>query len=185
MATVTNEIIQNQYGAEGSFTLITTPVGTGTYADTGSYGLIVNAVFPLVLLFWANLGNQIADQAKEDNEEKLENILKRIGYRPIVEVYRSFIVMALTILIVYTPAALIVLFLTLPGVNVFIGLVFFYMIPIEMWIIDMNFDFVFGKRALIIKALYYISSLFLQIMFQIRPIMTNEKMFVLSLFPLT
>ena len=73
--------------------------------------------------------------------------------------------MALTILIVYTPAALIVLFLTLPGVNVFIGLVFFYMIPIEMWIIDMNFDFVFGKRALIIKALYYISSLFLQIMF--------------------
>ena len=73
--------------------------------------------------------------------------------------------MALTILIIYTPAALAVLFLTLQGVNVLIGLAFFYMIPIEMWIIDMNFDFVFGKRALIIKALYYISSLFLQIMF--------------------
>jgi hypothetical protein len=73
--------------------------------------------------------------------------------------------MALTILIVYTPAALIVLFLTLPGVNVFIGLAFFYMIPIEMWIIDMNFEFIFGKRALIFKLMYYISTLFLQILF--------------------
>ena len=164
---------------------MTTPLQSKPYEDTGAFSLVILGVYPLVALIWANLGSVIADSAKEENEQVLENILKRIGYRPIVEVYRSFIVMLITIALLYTPVAILILMLLLPTVNVFIGLVFFYMIPIEMWIIDMCLNYVFGKRALIFKALYYITSLFLAIVCNLRPIMTNQKLTSLCLFPLT
>ena len=79
--------------------------------NSGGYAQSLTGLLPVIALLWANLGVEIADAAKEDNEEKLENILKRIGYRPIVEVYRSFIVMMISMMIVFTPVALIVLIL--------------------------------------------------------------------------
>ena len=79
--------------------------------NSGGYAETLTSLLPIVALLWANLGGVIADAAKEDNEEKLENILKRIGYRPIVEVYRSFTVMMISMLIVFTPVALILLIL--------------------------------------------------------------------------
>ena len=79
--------------------------------NSGGYAESLTSLLPIVALLWANLGGVIADAAKEDNEEKLENILKRIGYRPIVEVYRSFIVMIISMLIVFTPVALLLLIL--------------------------------------------------------------------------
>ena len=127
MATVTNEIIQNQYGAEGKFTLMTTPLPTGEYVNAGGFAATLAGLLPFVIILWANLGSVVADAAKEENEDKLENILKRIGYRPVVEVYRSFIVMAIFTLLVFTPVALITLFLTMPQVNPIIGVLFFIM----------------------------------------------------------
>ena len=82
--------------------------------NSGGFAPILVGILPLLMLMWANLGSVIADAAKEENEEKLENILKRIGYRPIVEVYRSFIVMGICILTIYTPVAFIILFMILP-----------------------------------------------------------------------
>ena len=93
---------------------MTTPLYTGTYMDSGAYAPILLAIFPIVLLLWGNLGGVVADAAKEENEPKLENILKRIGYRPIVEVYRSFIVMIISIGMLYTPVALVLLLWMIP-----------------------------------------------------------------------
>ena len=93
--------------------LMTTPLYTGEYMNSGGYAGILVMIFPVVALIWANLGSVIADSVKQENEEKLENILKRIGYRSIIEVYRSFIVMCLTIVIIYTPMATIMLMLML------------------------------------------------------------------------
>ena len=163
MATATNEIIQNQYGSDGKFTLMTTPLPSGEYMNSGGYAPILTGLIPIVVLLWANLGSVIADAAKEENEEKLENILKRIGYRPIVEVYRSFIVMTVAIVLAFIPATLIILFITLPQVNVLIGLCYFYLMPNEMWLLDLNFKFLFGKRYYIPKAIFYICNFFILI----------------------
>ena len=71
MATVTNEIIKNQYGIESSFNLMTTPLYTGDYMDSGSYAPILLALFPIILTLWANLGSVVSEASKEENEEKL------------------------------------------------------------------------------------------------------------------
>ena len=92
---------------------MTTPVKSGTYVNTGGYADLLVAFFPIAALLWANIGNAISEAAKEDNEDKLENILKRIGYRPVVEVYRSFIVMAISMVVFFTPAMLLLLLLVL------------------------------------------------------------------------
>ena len=165
--------------------LMTTPLDTGEYMNSGGYAGILLMIFPVVALIWANLGSVIADSVKQENEEKLENILKRIGYRPIIEVYRSFIVMVITIAVVYTPVAVVMLLLMLSQVNVFIGLMFFYMIPFEMWVIDMLFKFMFGKKALIIKVFYYVANICLVVVMGIRPKLSNGKLTIMALFPLT
>ena len=164
---------------------MTTPLATGEYMNSGGWAGILLLFFPICTLIWANLGSVIADSAKQENEEKLENILKRIGYRPIIEVYRSFIVMCLTIVIIYTPMATIMLMLMLSEVNVFIGLFFFYMIPLEMWIIDMLFKYMFGKKATLIKVIYYIINVCIMVVMTIRPQLSNTKLSLMALFPLT
>ena len=65
--------------------------------------------------------------------------------------------------------AAIMLMLMLSEVNVFIGLFFFYMIPLEMWIIDMLFKYMFGKKATLIKVIYYIINICLSVVMTIRP----------------
>ena len=54
-----------------------------------------------------------------------------------------------------------------------------------MWIIDMNFKLLFGKRANIVKAIYYIANMFLSILLLFQPIMTYNKMVGLCFFPYT
>ena len=97
------------------------------HRQSGGFAATLAGLLPFVIILWANLGSVVADAAKEENEDKLENILKRIGYKPVVEVYRSFIVMAVFTLLVFTPVALITLFLTMPQVNPIIGVLFFVM----------------------------------------------------------
>ena len=106
---------------------MTTPLPTGEYVNAGGFAATLTGLLPFVIILWANLGGVVADAAKEENEDKLENILKRIGYKPIVEVYRSFIVMAVFTLLVFIPISLITLFLTMPQVNPIIGVLFFMM----------------------------------------------------------
>ena len=65
MATVTNEIIQNQYGSEGKFTLMTTPLPTGEYVNAGGFAATLVGLLPFVIILWANLGSAVADAAKE------------------------------------------------------------------------------------------------------------------------
>ena len=142
---------------------MSTPLPSGEYMNSGGFAPILTGLIPIVALLWANLGSVIADAAKEENEEKLENILKRIGYRPIVEVYRSFIVMTVAIVMAFVPAALIILFICLPQVNFLIGVCYFYIIPNEMWLLDLNFKFLFGKRYYIPKAIFYIFNFFILI----------------------
>ena len=54
--------------------------------NAGGFAATLTGLLPFVIILWANLGGVVADAAKEENEDKLENILKRIGYKPIVEV---------------------------------------------------------------------------------------------------
>lgn len=89
--------------------------------------------------------------------------MKRIGYRPIVEVYRSFIVQGIFALTVYSVIAVVMLVTCLPQINVFIGLLYLQLIPLEMWIIDTLFKYMFGKRATVILILYYLSNLVVSI----------------------
>jgi hypothetical protein len=106
---------------------MTTPLPTGEYVNAGGFASTLAGLLPFVIIIWANLGSVVADAAKEENEDKLENILKRIGYKPVVEVYRSFIVLVVFTILVFTPVALITLFVTMPQVNPIVGVLFFMM----------------------------------------------------------
>ena len=163
MTTVTNEIIQNQYQKDGTFTLMATPLPTGSFEDNSSYQGTLLYFFPFAMIFMANLGSVYADMSKEQNEDKLVNILKRIGYRPIIEVYRRFYLMLIS-WIFLIPIALIILVTMLPSVNVVIGLSVILIVITEMTLIDMILKYGFGSRlGMIIKLLYYAAGFFLSL----------------------
>ena len=137
MTTVTNEIVKNQYQAEGDFTLMATPLPTGEYKDNLSYSGTILFMLPVVLAFFSNLGFAFSQIAEEKNEAQLQNILKRIGYREIINVYRSFIIASISTVFFMIPIGLISLLLVLPIVNPVIGIVFFVIVNLEMWLVDM------------------------------------------------
>ena len=115
------------------------------------------------MIFMANLGSVYADMSKEQNEDKLVNILKRIGYRPIIEVYRRFYLMLIS-WIFLIPIALIILVTMLPSVNVVIGLSVILIVIIEMTLIDMILKYGLGKKlGTIVKLLYYAAGFFLSL----------------------
>ena len=58
-------------GKMGYKALMTTPLYTGDYMDSGSYAPILLALFPIILTLWANLGSVVSEASKEENEEKL------------------------------------------------------------------------------------------------------------------
>ena len=68
MATVTDEIVKNQYQADGNFTLMATPLPTGEYKDNLSYAGTILYMLPVVLALFANLGFTFAQIAEEKNE---------------------------------------------------------------------------------------------------------------------
>ena len=81
-----------------------TPIPTDKYEDNSKYAPSLLFYLPLVLTVWSNIGSTIAEVSQQSNEDKLNNILKRIGYRPIVEVYRRFILMIYDLLYLITMA---------------------------------------------------------------------------------
>ena len=69
MATVTDEIVKNQYQAEGEFTLMATALPTGTYKDNLSYAGIIAFIMPMVAVMFSNLGFEFVKVSEEKNEE--------------------------------------------------------------------------------------------------------------------
>ena len=115
------------------------------------------------MIFVSNLGSVFASVSQEDNEDKLVNILKRIGYRPIIDVYRRMILMLFS-WIFLIPIALVILFLMLPAVNPVIGLAVILIVIFEMTLIDIVLKYSFGNRlGLIIKLIYYAAGFFLSL----------------------
>ena len=68
MTTVTDEIVKNQYQADGNFTLMATPLPTGEYKDNLSYSGTILYMLPVVLALFSNLGFTFAQIAEEKNE---------------------------------------------------------------------------------------------------------------------
>ena len=95
------------------------------------------------MIFVSNLGSVFAAVSQEANEDKLVNILKRIGYRPIIEVYRRMVLMLFS-WIFLIPIAIAILYTMLPAVNVVIGLSVILIVIFEMTLIDMLLKFGFG-----------------------------------------
>ena len=115
------------------------------------------------MIFVSNLGSVFASLSQEENEDKLVNILKRIGYRPIIEVYRRIILMLFS-WIFLIPIALVILILMLPAVNPVIGLAVILIVIFEMTLIDIVLKYSFGNRlGLIIKLIYYAAGFFLSL----------------------
>jgi hypothetical protein len=68
MATVTDEIVKNQYQAEGEFTLMATSLPTGTYKDNLSFAGILAFMVPMVAVMFSNLGFEFVKVSEEKNE---------------------------------------------------------------------------------------------------------------------
>ena len=103
-----------------------------------------------------NLGSTIIGATKEKNEAQLFNILKRIGYREIVDVYEEAILNLLSTLFFYTPVALILTILLMPDVSIILTLLFSYLVAAEMFLIDSILKYAFkGKGATAFKLAFY------------------------------
>ena len=59
------------------------------------------------------------------------------------------------------PIALVIIYLMLPGVNLFIGLLLVLLIIVEMWLIDILLKYSFGEKwGLVVKLMYYAAGFF-------------------------
>lgn len=169
MTTVTNEIISSLYDSDGTFTLMATPLPTGSYLNNSNYAGSLQYFFPFAMIMWSNLGSVLAQVSLEKNEDKLTSILKRIGYRPIIEVYRRFFVMLFSWLFMI-PIAIVCLILMFKSVNVVIGLIIIMTVFFEMWLLDITLKYSFGdKWGLMIKLLYYGASVVLSLSMTYNP----------------
>ena len=169
MTTVTNEIISNLYDSDGTFTLMATPLPTGSYLNNSNYAGSLQYFFPFAMIMWSNLGSVLARVSLEENEDKLTSILKRIGYRPIIEVYRRFFVMLFSWLFMI-PIAIVCLILMFKSINVVIGLIIIMTVFFEMWLIDITLRYSFGaKWGLMIKLIYYGASIVLSLSMTYNP----------------
>ena len=169
MTTVTNEIISSLYDSDGTFTLMATPLPTGSYLNNSNYAGSLQYFFPFAMIMWSNLGSVLAQVSLEKNEDKLTSILKRIGYRPIIEVYRRFFVMLFSWLFMI-PIAIVCLILMFKSVNVVIGLIIIMTVFFEMWLLDITLKYSLGdKWGLMIKFLYYGASVVLSLSMTYNP----------------
>ena len=140
-----------------------TPIPTDKYEDNSKYAPSLLFFLPLVLTLWSNVGSTIAEVSQQSNEDKLNNILKRIGYRPIVEVYRRFILMIYDLLYLIPISALVFYFI-LPTVSVYIALLIMVIIVVEMWLIDMITKHTFsGGWGKVAKYIYHGIGFFLSL----------------------
>ena len=164
---------------------MTTPLPTGEFQDNSSYAGVFMYFFPFAMVMWSNIGSLLAQISQEKNEDKLTNILKRIGYRPIIEVYRRFYIMIFS-WIFMIPLAILIMVLMLPGINVFIGLLIILLIIVEMWLIDILLKYAFGdKWGLAFKLMYYALGFFQSLSLTFNPTMTTGRLITLNLFTMT
>jgi len=59
---------------------------TGEYTDNFIQLALVSVFFPAILLAYGNIGSGILAASKEDNEDKIQVILKQIGIRATVNI---------------------------------------------------------------------------------------------------
>ena len=90
MATATQEVV-GWLGGEGKFTVLATTLHTGKFEDHGAAAFTAQFFVPFMLIMVGNFCSMIMGAVKEKNERQLVNMLKRMGYREIVDVYEEFI----------------------------------------------------------------------------------------------
>ena len=84
------------------------------------------------------------------------NILKRIGYREIVDVYQEAILTLLSTVVFYTPCAIALTILLLPDVRIEITLLFSYLVALEMFLLDAVLRYALrGRGATAFKWWFY------------------------------
>ena len=133
-----------------------TTLPTGEYEDNAASAFTVQFFLPIVLIMVGNLGSTIIGTRKEKNEAQLFNILKRIGYREIVDVYEEAILNLLSTLFFYTPCALILTILLMPDVGIILTLLFSYLVAAEMFLLDAILRYALkGKGASAFKFAFY------------------------------
>ena len=133
-----------------------TTLPTGEYEDNAASAFTVQFFLPFVLIMVGNLGSTIIGARKEKNEAQLFNILKRIGYREIVDVYEEAILNLLSTLFFYTPCALILTILLMPDVSIILTLLFSYLVAAEMFLLDVILRYALkGRGAAAFKLAFY------------------------------
>ena len=99
-----------------------------------------------------SIGQTIIGTVKEKNEHELFNILKRIGYREIVDVYVEAILTGICTLVFYTPLALGLTAILLPNVSLILTLLYSYSVALEIFLLDAILRYsIRGKGASALK----------------------------------
>ena len=163
-----------------------TSIPTGEYIDNATAATVILSIFPLMMILLGNIGNNIVDIANEKNEEKLLNILKRIGYRPVVDLYQDAIITGLSTLVFFVPAAIVLVIIVFPSVNLALAILFFIIVAFEMFVINsiLNYGFTGAARVVLFLAFYGIQLIVL-IASSTSPVISPMKIYTFSLFPMT
>ena len=104
----------------------------------------------------ANIGAIMVATADEKNEAKLRNILKRIGYRDVVDLWQKGIISLLSSIICYIPFCIVLLLFFCSYVNLFLGLIYLWMLAFEMFLLETILQYSLkGNAKLVVKLGYY------------------------------
>ena len=139
MAVATDVIIQksrNKTSDPYRFALMYTPMNTGEFSDNTIANLTVSMFVPLILYLWANIGLRLYDLTKEDHEEKIQWILKRLGMREGVNIMLKSMIYMISMLFIGTPVLLYFNFTLFTNVNTPFFLIYMWIVASQFLMID-------------------------------------------------
>jgi hypothetical protein len=144
------------------FAMMYTPMSTGEYTDNTFESMIVGIFFPLIILLFANIGNNIVSLTKEDHEAKIMVILKQIGIAPSVHICQDAILFLISVLIILSPILVYFWMHIFYDTGLVLIFTFTWMVTAQLFMIEIILQYLLkGRARFLVMFVYYLAQFIL------------------------
>ena len=91
---------------------------------------------PFIVMSWSNIGNGIIEQTKEEHEEKIIGMLKRMGLRATVKIAQNAITFFSSLIFLATPVFIFVKYLAFTNVQYLFFLTYMWTVAVEFFMLE-------------------------------------------------
>ena len=177
---ITSEIYQKDL----QFEMLYSPMNTGEYTDNTAAAALMILFLPLMLYFISRTGSNIVDLAKEEHEDKIIWILKRIGMRETVEIFQIVLLYLISFAFFGTLAVLLIYFTSVNNIDFFLLLIFVELFAFHYLVSDLLFQYgTKGSLNVVLKILFYGGQFMLSVLNAFYPNITAKMAYSTSVFP--